>query len=389
MRRPVAFALALVLSTGLGCQSDIYDPATPIPNSPDDVGDPTGLISEPEEGPIPAAPVEYSFDGAYNLNSHLDIAGSGILGDRLSDALIHLSEFHDNPAGAILEILSFFDIPIYSEIWPLIPDFLKDYIEGWINDILFDPLYDAFPGVEDAFQVVQDIFYLSRDLQLRTTLTLKPPNSEGGMRGEHVITGLGFVLWDMEAILPIPDELGAMTLAEPHAILEIVDSPNPAMPDALLTVDRHTFSIPYGAMLLEAAGVLIFEPAGADDLGSYMVTLVDCNSVAENLIDDCATDWLGEWTCLRDYITHDQVEEFCSSGLTSVGDFVAGLITDLSFDLFALDEGRVKMYDRGAADPMGDGICSELRDGVWKAQITMGLDTRIIPAKFEGVRVPD
>ena len=387
MRRPVALVLVLALSA---CQGDIYDPSHPINpgSSPDDVGNPGGLV-EPSEGPTPVAPTSYRFDGPYAVKSHLDLAASGVFGDRVSDALMALSEMHDNPAGAILEVLSWFNIPVYSEVWAALPDFLKDMIDGWLNDALFFPLLDGVPAIDQAFQVGQDIFHLSRDLQLHTELSLKPPHADGTMHSTHVITGIGFELWDIDAVLPIPPELGALTEAEPHAHLELVSSPNPAMPQGLLTVDRHTFSIPYGAMILEAAKYYIFEPAGADSLGGYLVNVIDCDAVATNFVDNCATDWLGSWTCLSSYISHDDAEAWCVDGLYGVAGVVEDALNSLTFDMFALEQGRAKMFDRGADDAYGDGIISELRDGMWKARISMGLEERVIPATFEGVRIGD
>src|SRR5262249_38872255 len=155
-RLTITFLVALALLGG-GCASTELAPLSGdggyTGNSNDDVhpnpNDP-GVVPGPDGRPLLVA-------GRYELTSIVDLAGAGAFGDTISGTLVQLSMFHDNPAGTILELMALYQVPYYTQVWNILPGFIKDKIESWLDDYLFAALFEAIPALDQAVQVVDDV----------------------------------------------------------------------------------------------------------------------------------------------------------------------------------------------------------------------------------------
>lgn len=378
----LAAALCVTLSLGLaGCTGEIVDPGDPGISNPggggqdDDVGGEVEQDTDPVDVPEP----EMSYHGAYEVTTTMDVAGSGVLGEHVGGTLVLLSEFHDNPAGTILGLLALYDVPIISTIYDVLPGFLEDEIEGWLNDAIFDALFDGLPAVEQAVIFVDDVASISRNVEMVTDLELERPNVGGGMSGSHRIRGFGFTFRGTQVMADVPVGFADLTAAETHASLTELDSPNPALPQGLLELDRHSFGIPYGEMLMQAIADLIYAPLGVSNLGELLDLWVNCAGVAEWIGDRCI---LG--ACVSDFLSVDEMEALCTDGLGLIGFIIEESIRALRFDLLDMNNGRCEMYDVGYEDTTGDWQISSLADGQWDLSVTFLGQTYIIENSFEG-----
>ena len=147
-RRLTTLLLLALLGAGGGCATTDLGPV-PGPDGFDDGDDVHRLPDDASVGnpDDPEHPDGLLVAGRYELVSIVDLAGANAFGDTISGTLVQLSMFHDNPAGTVLELMALYQVPYYTQIWGILPGFIKNALEGWINDILFDTLFDAIPAI--------------------------------------------------------------------------------------------------------------------------------------------------------------------------------------------------------------------------------------------------
>ncbi len=342
---------------------------------PGDNEDPNGDTTE--EG----KPLIYS--GKYELVSLVDLAGAGIFGEYISTTLVELSMFHEQPAGTILRLMALNNVPYYTQVWMVLPGFIKDPIAGWLDDLIVDHVFGNVKAIDEAVQIVDDIASVSRNVELRTVMTLRPPGAAvGQMRGEHIMTGLGFKLWSWNAEVPLPREFGQLAQLEVRAGLTPREFGTEKGAD--LSISKQHFAIPYGKMLMEALKQAVFMPAGATDLGSYLNKIFNCTSIGNSLGDMCI---LG--ACVDDLVSSEDMANVCRGGLSTLGFVVETAVRSLKFDLVDLNDGKCQMRDIGYADMVGDGKMDAITEGEWNMTIKVGGKSKIVKSPFDGKRIGD
>jgi hypothetical protein len=323
------------------------------------------------------------FAGKYELTSIIDLAGAGIFGETISTTLIQLSLFHEHPATTILTLMATYNVPYYTQVWNVIPGFLKSLVTNELDKLIVEHLFGNVPAIDKAAQVVDDIASVSRNVELITHLTLQGPNIAWAMRGTHTMQGLGFKLWTWHATIPIPMDFAQLTQLEVRALLTPKDFPTEGK-GGILDLGKQNFAIPYGRMLMDALKEAVFKPAGAQTLGAYLLTIFDCNSIADGLGNACV---LG--ACLKDVVAISDIDNFCRSGFSTLGLVVETAVRSLKFDLVDLNNGECVMYDKGYADTVGDGKMDAISDGSWDMAITVDGKNKTVKSPFDGKRIGD
>src|SRR5262249_22989704 len=239
--------------------------------------------------------------------------------------------FHDNPAGTILELMALYDVPIYTQIWNILPGFIKDQLESWIDDYLFAALFDAIPALDEAVQVLDDVASVSRNVQLVTVMNLRGPfgADKNLLRGDHKISGLGFSLWNYHALISLPAAISNIITLDVRAQISTDGVTNGA--SFKMSFNNQDFAIPYGDMLMDVLKQFVFQPAGATDLASYLNVLINCQSVASWLGNKCI---LG--LCVSDVVSVSDMASFCTGGLNTLGLIVETAVRSLKLDLIDL-----------------------------------------------------
>jgi hypothetical protein len=382
-RLTTTFLLALAL-LGAGCATTELGPSPGDPgytgNNDDDVHpnpDDPGVVPGSDGKPLLVA-------GRYELTSIVDLAGAGAFGDLISGTLVQLSMFHDNPAGTILELMALYDVPYYTQVWNVLPGFIKDQVESWLDDYLFDTLFEAIPALDQAVQVVDDVASVSRNVQMVTEMTLKGPfgTDKNLLRGDHHMKALGFTLWSYHARIDLPQQLSDVIGLDVRA--QLSTDALPAGAAFKLSFSKQDFNIPYGEMIMDAIAQLVFMPKGAADLAGYLNVLIDCQDVANWLGGRCV---LG--LCVSDVVSTGDIKNFCTGGLNTLGFVVETAVRSLKLDLIDLDNGKCTLYDKGYADTKGDGKIDAIADGTWQTTISVSGSTKKVTAPFEGKRIAD
>jgi hypothetical protein len=387
MRTRLAWLVILALLGGACTSGEIaplkdevgdVDPGYPLqdddlrPGGDDDNGG-TGTNTE-------GKPLLYS--GKYEVTSIVDLAGAGIFGEVVSTTLVQLSQFHEHPAQTILTLMATYEVPYYTQVWNVIPGFLKSLVTNELDKLIVEHVFQNVQAIDKAVQVVDDIASVSRNVELVTLLTLQGPNMNWQMRGTHIMSGLGFKLWDWHATVPIPSDFGQITQLEVRAMVTPRDFPDGK--GAILDLGNQNFAIPYGRMLMDALKQAVFQPAGAENLAGYLNKIFNCPGIANSLGNACV---LG--ACLKDVVSIGDIDNFCRSGFTILGTVVETAVRSLKFDLVDLRNGECAMYDKGYADMVGDGKMDAISDGQWDMAIKVGGTSKTVKSPFEGKRIAD
>src|SRR5215831_553205 len=174
-----------------------------------------GGVRPPDDGGTPATDAGMIYSGRYQLVSIVDLAGANAFGDTISTTLVELSQFHDHPAATILDLMALYDVPYFAPVWDILPDFLKDPVTDLLDELIVDTLFDDIPAVDRAAEIITDVGTASRNVELSTEMTLVGPAAGTALlRGQHVLTGLGFHLWGAHAEIPVPDVFQQITQLE-------------------------------------------------------------------------------------------------------------------------------------------------------------------------------
>jgi hypothetical protein len=372
-------SLALLVALA-GCTSgeiaevpDPVDPNSDLPVGDDDLN---------PGGGDPSAPKPLVYSGKYELTSIVDLAGSGIFGEKISGTLVQLSLFHEHPAATILNLMAIYEVPYYTQVWNVIPGFLKDLVTNELDKLIVEHVFGNVRAIDEAVQIVDDVASVSRNVELVTHMTLRGPIGDNQMRGDHIMKGLGFRLWSWNATIPIPTEFAQIAQLEVRASLTPRDLPDGK--GALLDLGKQNFAIPYGAMLMDALKQAVFMPKGATTLGQYLNKIFDCQEIAEALGDLCV---LG--ACLDDAVSVSDMAGFCRSGFSTLGLVVEAAVRSLKFDLVDLNNGKCVMYDKGYDDTRGDGKMDAISDGEWDMMIKVGGTAKTTKSPFDGRRIAD
>jgi len=387
-----AFLVALAVGTTTGCSSGelgpIGDPSGGGGNDGLPPGGPTGTT--PDGGTVTnptgpdAGPPKLVYSGRYELTSIVDLAGAGAFGDTISTTLVQLSQFHDHPAATILNLMALYDVPYFSEVWDVLPGFLKDKVTDLLDELIVDAVFDNIPVIDQAAQFIADIGEASRNVELVTDMVLTGPVNGGvQMRGSHTMKSLGFSLFGLHATIPVPTAFQQITQLEVRGAID-TSVARAGGPSAHLTLSRQNFAIPYGDMIMDAFKELVFEPAGTEDLGGWLNHIIDCGSIADDLGNICI---LG--ACVSDLVSISTMDKFCTGGLGILGTVVETAVRSLKIDLADLNNGACDMYDKGYADTQGDGKMDALSNGNWDMTITLSGQAKTVKSPFDGKRIAD
>ncbi len=380
--------LALALAFGRGCTQgalgSVADPGDTgddglCPSGPGGTTGPgtgTSGPGSPDAGPPPMV-----YSGRYELTSIVDLAGAGAFGTTISTTLVQLSLFHDHPAATILNLMALYQVPYFSEVWNVLPGFIKDEVSGLLDQLIVDAIFDNIPVVDQAAMLITDIGTASRNVELVTEMTLKGTGQF--LKGDHVMKSLGFSLWGNHASIPLPAAFQQITQLEVKAGVTPILGPLSG-PQAKLAISKQNFAIPYGDMIMDAVKRLVFEPDGAETLGAWLNVLINCKAIGSDLGNICV---LG--ACVKDLVSIDSMSGFCSSGLSIVGLVVEGEVRGLKIELAELNNGACEMYDKGYDDAKGDGKMSALSNGTWDMLIHVGGVAHTVKSPFDGKRVAD
>jgi hypothetical protein len=329
--------------------------------TPDDGTDPESEEQE-EQDPPPPPPPPMATDGAYQVESTLDIQAAALLPQPAYDAVETIRGLRDMPGQTLFDLAESAGVPAVAEIRDALPWALESRLYGWIDSQLASYTHGDGP-IAVAINTVLTLAETSiAELRLRSELTLE------GSTATHRLDTIVFAYEDYE----VSQELAGFS-----TVLDLEADPaatcTPDGGEAQLALGAHSFGIPYGELALAALDDVLAAEFGTDLRGTLGL-LVDCPALAADIADRC---YFGQ--C----VGHEsQLLAICEGALDYVADEIHERVAAVRFDAISLDAGTARMLD-GATD---DNVADELAGGIWTARIDAGMGPRSAPGTFTGTR---
>jgi hypothetical protein len=317
----------------------------------------TGSDSTPEQpAGTPEDPIPHS-TGPYMVSNRIDFTIEAILPPQIELAVVTLRSFSMNPARALFDLAEAKGVPAVGIIRDVLPGALEDKLEGWINDeiakikIAGKPITQYAGEIAALAEIALSEFAVDSELEI------------DGSDAVHRLTALDLNPAGLDFRLPIGGLAGDILTQTPT--LAVAEGGN-------LTFSDQHFGLAYGEYAwlgLEAASPELFGQGIRDSLGKA----IQCPDLADKIASKCV---LG--VCVG-HAT--ELTAICDGGLDA--------IVDLAHDRFAAMRLDVLRFATGTArlvDDTGDGYGDRIVDGVWDAELNLGLGLRHAPATFSGAR---
>lgn len=304
----------------------------------------------------PAAPKPPALAPAYRVSIQLDPATAGLLGKKLSATILALRALEDRPGQAILQLAVFQGLPGAEWIGRL-PRPLRSKLADWLDEALLQKRADGSTPVARAGEVIRQLQTFTQVIVLDTVLETT------GSAGQHRVRGLRLSAAGRDLTVPLPsDVVGIVPAGAPALTLD----------GAALALGPHRFSVPIGAMLLEAHRELVLRPAGFEDLAGLLEHAVGCPEVAASLAGHCV---LGQ--CISSLASVETLTGLCRAGLAAAARQLEDDLRGEQLTVLDLQKGSARLAGEGAAAP-------RLEDGRFTVTITAEGETATGEAPFTG-----
>ena len=310
-----------------------------------------GPVGTPED-PVPAK------TGPYQLVSTVDFTVEAILPPQIEQVVVSLRDFSTNPAHALLDLAEQHGVVAVTILRAALPGVLEDKLEGWINGEIVKLKIAGKPITEYAGEIAMLAEIALTQFAVDSELSIDPSGAV-----THRLTGLDLHPAGIDFRLPIGG-LAADLLTQ---------TPDLAVADhGAISLGEQHFGLQYGEYAwqgIEAASRLAF----GGDVRATLGKAIDCAAVAHTVASKCVLGvCVGHETELR---------EICTGGLDAVVDFAHDKLAAMRLDVLHLAQGSARLVDDD-----GDGVGDRIADGVWQAELNLGLGLRHAPATFTGAR---
>jgi len=314
---------------------------------PQDGADPVGT----PEDPVPAK------TGPYQLTSTVDFTIEAILPPQIEEVVVTLRDFSTNPAHALLDLAERRGVVAVTILRAALPGVLEDKLEEWINNEIEKLKIAGKPITEYAGEIAMLAEIALTQFAVDSELTID------GAGATHRLTALDLHPAGIDFRLPIGGLAGDILTQTPE--IAVADR------GALSLGDQH-FGLAYGEYAwqgIEAASRLAFGGGVRQTLGGA----INCASLAHTIATKCI---------LTACVGHEaELRAICEGGLDAVVDFAHDKLAAMRLDVLHFAEGTARLVDDD-----GDGVGDRIADGVWQAELNLGLGLRHAPATFSGTR---
>lgn len=317
---------------------------------------PGGADGENEDGGTPENPVPHE-SGPYQVHTAVDFTIEAILPPQIETAVQLLRLFSTNPARAIFDLAEMKGVPAVGVIRDVLPGVLEDKIEGWINDEIAKIRINGKPITAYAGEIASLAEIALSEFAVESELTIE------GTKTSHRLTALDLRPTGIDFRLPIGGLAGDILTQTPT--LSVSEG-------GFIGLDEQHFGLNYGEYAwqgMEYASTQLFGGTIRQTLGKA----INCANLAKTISDKCVLNvCVGHKT---------ELESVCNGGLDALVDFTHDRIAAQRLEAFHLASGTARMVDDDS-----DGYGDRIVDGVWDAEMNLGLGLRKAPATFTAAR---
>ena len=356
---------------GAGPEARMQPPPTTSPDQPP--GTPQG----PGEMNSPTPPPTAKYAGVYATVAPLDLTQNGVLPGVLGPALSALIELHDHPGKAIIDIIVIANIPTVSDAVNNLPSFLKDLLSSLLDKLIIEEVYDNVPIVDQITNIISGITELAKTIDVHSSLTVHTPKADGTAGIDQQVTDVGFTLLNQSTVIAF--DANEKMMAHSSMPGTVKAHANAPVADADLTLGGGKMTLPFGELLLQAAGPLLFgQFGGATDLKGALNNLVDCAGHAQSISD-----------ALGGVLSPATVQTVCTAALGVIADEVTSQIDSIVLKDVQVSQGTAYLLDVSQSKPTADYQSDRIAQGTWSWTFTIAGGTATVPSTFAGDRIGD
>jgi hypothetical protein len=310
--------------------------------------------------------------GRYELTTNIDATGA--LPDGASEAIGLLEGLSDNPAGTIIALLEAADIPLASDLLNSVPAVLRGQVEKWINDFLFNQLFEGVPVTEQIADWTANLSILLTDFDLISKMDLSAPDGTGTSFADHQMAAVAFTWGDERLLVDTPDIVDTLTMAtDVSCTLEANAS------GGAIDIDEHAFHMPLGDFAVVGFTMGLEQLVGFPNLGAALGAMIDCEGLADSVSSRCVIN-----VCVGH---RDELLAVCQAGLELVADTIEARIASIDFAELALAEGRATLTAGDKQDAAGRALFDGMKSGTWQAAVNVDGVAVPVAATFTGRRL--
>lgn len=317
--------------------------------------------------PALAAPTP-ALAGAYQLTTRLDPVTAGLLGKKAAAGLSLIGDLEQHPGRTLLAAAELSGASVLTDIRKLVPDSLESKLADWLDEAIRGQAGGGFAGLSAQVEALRA---MSEVLELQSELTLQLPKlAQHPQTAQHRPVALGFAAAGQTLQIPLPAALAA-SVPPATLSLALLQADASAKTPPRLTLGPHRFAVPLGAMLLQAAGPLVFKPLGGETLADLLLSRAQCPGVAQRLGEKCLAG-----LCLGRLAGPERLEKLCDHGVRALAAQVTQRIAGQDAEMLDFAGGEAILAPHG------------LGDGRWQIRAQVGevqVESRVA---FSGVARP-
>jgi hypothetical protein len=295
--------------------------------------------------------------GAYRVVSTVELPSDAIPPRQIEEINSPLRDFATAPGPALIDYAELGGVEAVRTLRSGIPLSLASRLEGWISLEIAKAQVDGKPLAEyfGAMKMIGQGALAKLSVESQLAL-------EDGTR-MHQITGLDLGAAGLDLRVPFDGLAGESLMQQPEITVAA---------DGSLSLGEQRFGLAYGAHAwqgIDAASTHLY----GDTVRATLGAAIDCAALATAISKQCLLD-----VC----VGHEaELRTVCEGGLDKLVD-----VTREKFATITIEELHFSKGDAKLVDDDGDGVNDRIADGVWQAELNLGLGLRTVTAQFSGER---
>jgi hypothetical protein len=344
MQRILSLTLLAALGTACGT-SDSTDPGQ------DGGGYGSGLGT-------PENPVPQSADkGPYQVRTMMDFTVEQVLPPQVEFGVTTLRSFADNPARTLISVADHYGVTALDDLYSLVPSFLTDKFEGWVNDEIAKLKIDGKTVPQYAGMVASLAETALTKFAIDSEWAITPTSTT------HTLTALDLTPAGINVTLEISGLAADILTQHPTVMV--------GMGGAMNVSEQH-FGLMLGEYMWQGINAGVTNLFGGD-IRTSLGKAVNCPTIAHNIANKCV---LG--VC----VGHESIiKDICTGALDGVVDQIHGAFAKYNLEAFHMISGVAHLVDDDA-----DGVADRIENGTWDSEMNIGMGLRKAPSTFSADR---
>jgi hypothetical protein len=291
----------------------------------------------------------------YRVVSTVELPSDAIPARQLEEISSPIRDFGAAPGPALIDYAELGGVVAARTLRSELPLSLASRLEGWMSLEIAKAQVNGKP--------LADYLGAMKMIGAAALAKLSVESQLDDVARTHQITGLDLAAAGLEVRVPFESIAGDNLMQQPEITIAA---------DGALSLGEQRFGLAYGAHAwdgIDAASTAMY----GDTVRATLGAAINCPAFASAISKQCLLD-----VC----VGHEaDVLAVCEGGLDQLVS-----TTREKFGTIVIEELHFSKGDARLVDGDGDGVNDRIEDGVWQAELNLGLGLRTVTAKFAGAR---